>query len=108
MTDEQPARELPQNADDRSVPAPDVAAEGKRLEARRRFLLGGATAISVLVTAKRGSALTWTECAIRIGGPDTQLTHLAPIARNFWGSFAVIGCGPLQNMQSTQASERPP
>jgi hypothetical protein len=107
MANEQPTREIRQKDDDRPAPAPREAAEAKRLEARRRFLLGGTTAVSVLVTAKRGSAVTWTECAVQIGGPDTQLTGLVPIARRFFGSYAVFGCGPMQNMQSTQAAEPP-
>jgi hypothetical protein len=39
------------------------AAEAKRLEARRRFLLGGATAVSMLVTVSRARAFTFSECA---------------------------------------------
>ena len=77
------------------------------MEARRRFLVGGTAAISVLVTPQRGSAATWTECAIQVGGPDTDLTRLVPVARRIFGSFAVIGCGPMQNMQNTQASQPP-
>ena len=107
MTDEQPARARPQRDDDRRAPAPRGGAEAKRLEARRRFLLGGAAAISVVVTPQRGSAVTWTECALQVGGPDSDLTRLVPIARRFFGSFAVVGCGPMQDMQNTQAAPPP-
>ena len=106
MTDRQPGRDPLGREDGRALPAAQAAAEAKRLEARRRFLLGGTSAISVLVTAKRGSAATWTECAVQIGGPDTPLTQWVPIFRNAFGSFA-IGCDPIRSMQSTQASEPP-
>ena len=42
---------------------PRDAAEVKRLEARRRFLLGGATAVAALVTVSRARALSFSECA---------------------------------------------
>jgi hypothetical protein len=63
MTYEQPARELRQGEADSAGATPRDAAEAKRLEARRRFLLGGATAVSVLVTVSRARALTFSECA---------------------------------------------
>lgn len=69
MTDDPPARERPQTDDDRAVPAPREAAEAKRREARRRFLLGGA-ALSGLVTMSpgRAGAVTYSECAATFPG----------------------------------------
>ena len=62
MTDEKPAWDLrPAEVD--SDGASRDSAEAKRLEARRRFLLGGATAVSVLVTVSRARAFTFSECA---------------------------------------------
>jgi hypothetical protein len=63
MTDEQPARDLSQGEDDSIGAAPRHAAEAKRLEARRRFLLGGTTVGSMLVTVSRAKAFTFSECA---------------------------------------------
>jgi len=63
MTYEQPKRVArPGEADSSGATARD-AAEAKRLEARRRFLGGGATAVSVLVTVSRARAFTFSECA---------------------------------------------
>jgi arylformamidase len=63
--DEQPAREMPQRGDDCAVAAHREAAEAKRLEARRRFLLGSGAALSALMTMSpgRGGAATHSECA---------------------------------------------
>ena len=74
MTDEQPPRASPQEADHDAVAAREAAAEAKRLEARRRFLLGGAAAVSNLVTAGRaGAQATWSDCATKY-----NLTFLLP------------------------------
>jgi hypothetical protein len=63
MTYEQPKRVArPGEVDSAGATARD-AAEVKRLEARRRFLAGGATAVSVLVSVSRARAFTFSECA---------------------------------------------
>ncbi len=41
---------------------PQDSAEAKRLEARRRFLLGGAAAIPILVTVNRAKAVGFSVC----------------------------------------------
>jgi hypothetical protein len=63
MTDEQPVRDLRLGEANWAGAEPCDAAEIKRLEARRRFLLGGATAASVLATVSRARAFTFSECA---------------------------------------------
>jgi hypothetical protein len=62
--DEQPPREMPQWGDDCAVAAKREAAEAKRLEARRRFLLGSGAALSALVTTSPGrvGAVAYSEC----------------------------------------------
>jgi len=62
-TDAQPLRDCRNDANDSAVVTPRDAAEVKRLEARRRFLLGGATAVSALVTVSRAEAFTFSDCA---------------------------------------------
>jgi hypothetical protein len=63
MTYEQPARDPRPGEANSAGATPEDAAEAKRLEARRRFLFGGATAVSVLATVSRARALTFSECA---------------------------------------------
>ena len=63
MTYEQPKRVSRRGEADSAGATARDAAETKRLEARRRFLLGGATAVSVLVTVSRARAFTFSECA---------------------------------------------
>lgn len=64
MTERQPEGDRPKEGLDPAVPAPqDQAVEAKRLAARRLFLLGGATAASMVVTVSRARALTFSECA---------------------------------------------
>jgi hypothetical protein len=63
MTYEQPTRDPRPGDADSAGGTPRDAAEAKRLEARRRFLLGGATAASVLVTVSRARAFSFSECA---------------------------------------------
>src|SRR5215217_3623691 len=66
MLDKQPAREMPRWDDDRAVAAHREAAEAKRLEARRRFVvLGSGAALSALVTMSpgRAGAVAHSECA---------------------------------------------
>jgi hypothetical protein len=63
MTYEQPERELRPGEADSAGATPRDSAEAKRLEARRRFLLGGATVVSVLMTVSRARAFTFSECA---------------------------------------------
>ena len=63
MPYEQPEREVRQGEADSAGATLRDSAEAKRLEARRRFLLGGATVVSVLVTVSRARAFTFSECA---------------------------------------------
>src|SRR5262245_33832509 len=63
MTAEQPARDLRQGEEASIGAAPQDAAEAKRLEARRRFLLGGTTAGWMLVTVSRANGFTFSDCA---------------------------------------------
>ena len=56
MMDEHWAREMAQRDDDCAVAAHQDAAEAKRLEARRRFLLGSGGALSAMVTISSGRA----------------------------------------------------
>ena len=54
MTDEQPAREMPQWDEDRAVTAHREAAKAKRSEARGQLLLGSGAALSALMTMSPG------------------------------------------------------
>jgi hypothetical protein len=65
MTDKQPQEELPERRGDACTATSQNSAEAKRLEARRRFLRGGAAALSTLITMSPGrlGAVTVSECA---------------------------------------------
>jgi len=49
MADERPKGEIPRRDDGASDASPQDTMEAKRLEARRRFLLGGAAALPVIL-----------------------------------------------------------
>jgi hypothetical protein len=65
MAHKQPQEEVPGRHGDAGPPTPDLSAEAKRLEARRRFLRGGGAALSTLVTMSPGrlGAVTVSDCA---------------------------------------------
>jgi hypothetical protein len=81
-----------------ALPAREDMAEAKRLAARRRFLLGGAAAVSSLITANRANAQsTWSDCATKY-----NVTFLLP---NFLkGSvFSPVNCdAAMQQLQQMQ------
>ncbi len=62
VADERP-KEVIRRLDD-GVPSstPQDSAEAKRLEARRRLLLGGAAAVPILVTVNRAKAIGFSAC----------------------------------------------
>ena len=87
--DEQPAREMPQQDDDRAIALHREAAGAKRSEARRRFVLGGGAALSALVTISpgRAGAVALSECA---AGMDWMIMSLE--ARNLaYNNVAHVG-----------------
>jgi hypothetical protein len=67
MRGEQPERDPRDRGEAAPRPIFQDPAEAKRLEARRRLLLGGGAAISALVTMSPGrlGAVTYSECAAR-------------------------------------------
>ena len=67
MRDEQPERDRPEGDEAPPSPISQDPSEAKRLEARRRFLLGGGIALTALVTVSPGrvGAITVSECAER-------------------------------------------
>ncbi|MGH6918544.1 MAG: hypothetical protein ACREJ0_12680, partial [Geminicoccaceae bacterium] len=80
---------MDEQPDDRAVAAHRGAAEAKRLEARRRFLLGSGAALSALVTMSPGrvGAVTYAECA---AGMDWMTMSLE--ARNLaYNNVAHVG-----------------
>ena len=62
MTDESPKRGGENSGGEEATPTPQDSAEAKRLKARRRFLLGGATAAPILVTVNRAKAIGFSVC----------------------------------------------
>jgi hypothetical protein len=89
MLDKQPAHEMPHRDDDRAVAAHREAAGAKRLEARRRFVLGGGAALSALVTMspEGAGAVAYAECA---AGMDWMTMSLE--ARNLaYNNVAHVG-----------------
>ena len=62
MVDESPKKGVEKSGGEEANPTPQDAAEAKRLEARRRFLLGGATAAPILVTVNRAKAIGFSVC----------------------------------------------
>ncbi len=94
MADEPGNENDPDRLQDAPVPTPQESVEAKRLLARRRFLLGGATAVSVLFTATRVNAhpITATLCTQRVledFGFDSGAVHA--FIRNNFGYFIDIG-----------------
>ena len=67
VADERPKEVIRRLDDGAPGSAPQGSAEAKRLEARRRFLLGGAAAIPVLVTANRAKAVGVSTCLSQLG-----------------------------------------
>jgi hypothetical protein len=84
MRGEQPERDSPETGDAAPRPISRDPAEAKRLEARRRFLLGGGAAISALVTMSPGrlGAVTYSECAARFPGFPEWSKLVIDIAHN--------------------------
>ena len=84
------------------------SAEAKRLEARRKFLLGGASAVPFLVTFHRAKAATIsvTECVLQLGD-----SGLVDEARAFFGSEIEFldNCDPFifSFQQSPSKSDKP-
>ena len=56
MADERPKGKTPSKDDRTSDASPQDTAEAKRLEARRRFLLGGAAALPLIVIVRAANA----------------------------------------------------
>ena len=84
MADGHPADEVKKRDDGNRRLSPEESEEAKRLEARRKFLLGGAAAIPALLTAKRANAtITLTYCAQMLEQdnpeyPEGSLTIFVP------------------------------
>ena len=72
MVDDRSKEDFSRRGDGVPGSTPQDSAEAKRLEARRRFLLGGATAIPILVTVNRAKAATRSECFSSIDKPDNE------------------------------------
>ena len=75
VADGRPRVNVPKRGDGVLGVMPQESAEAKRLEARRRFLLGGAAAIPMVVTVNLAKAqdeddlLTLSECVAAINDP---------------------------------------
>ena len=75
---------------------PQDSAEAKRLEARRRFLLGGAAAIPTLVTVNRAKAqmLTLSQCVAEF--PNDLVSNDGDLKELFMGA-SVISFGDCKD-----------
>lgn len=62
VADGRSKEDISRRGDGSSGSTPQDSAEAKRLEARRRFLLGGATAAPILVTVNRAKAIGFSVC----------------------------------------------
>ncbi len=62
VADGRSKEDISRRGDGSSGSMPQDSAEAKRLEARRRFLLGGATAAPILVTVNRAKAIGFSVC----------------------------------------------
>ena len=79
MASGRPKEDAPKRYVGDSGIAPQASAEAKRLEARRRFLLGGAAAIPILVTANRAKAVGISTCLSQLGIPSDLQGFSIPI-----------------------------
>ena len=73
MADERPKGDTPRQDDGVPGSTPQRSAEAKRLEARRRFLLGGAAALPVIFTVtelKAGAKVTGESVCLSIFGVE--------------------------------------
>ena len=108
MADGRLKENTPDRDDRASGSTPQEIVEAKRLEARRRFLLGGAAALPVLMTLTRARAapITLTACAAILGVGS----GLAPFLRGFGiNSFIDVGaCSEeepmMQNFMNQQGT----
>jgi hypothetical protein len=100
---EQPERDSPEAGDAAPRPISQDPAEAKRLEARRRFLLGGGAAISALVTMSPGrlGAVTYSECATRF----PELSRLIIDVAHNRGQVGSDQAGPLCQIFGGGAAE---
>ena len=62
VADGRSKEDISRRGDGSSGSTPQYSAEAKRLEARRRFLLGGAVATPILVTVTRANAVGFSRC----------------------------------------------
>ncbi len=62
VADGRSKEDISRRGDGSSGSMPQDSAEAKRLEARRRFLLGGATAAPIVVTVNRAKAIGFSVC----------------------------------------------
>lgn len=74
VADERPKEVIRRLDDGAPGSTPQDSAEAKRLEARRRFLLGGAAAIPILVTVNRAKAKNFSVCMSAFG-KDPGMAH---------------------------------
>ncbi len=70
VADGRSKEDISRRGDGSSGSTPQDSAEAKRLEARRRFLLGGATAAPILVTVNRAKAIGFSVCQSLRGKGD--------------------------------------
>ncbi len=108
MADGRPKENTLDRDDRASGSTPQEIVEAKRLEARRRFLLGGAAALPVLITmtGARAAPITLTACAGILGFGS----GLAPFLRGLgFDSFIDLGvCSEeepmIQNFMNQQGT----
>ena len=77
MADERPKGDTPRQDDGVPGSTPQSSAEAKRLEARRRFLLGGAAALPVIFTVTELKAVetqTGGSVCLSLGGTFKPIT----------------------------------
>ena len=80
VADGRSKEDISRRGDGFSGSTPQDSAEAKRLEARRRLLLGGAAAVPILVTVNRAKAIGFSLCQ-SLRGKDQDPGNPAPGSR---------------------------
>ena len=81
MTDGRPKEDTPRQDDRAPGSTPQMSAEAKRLEARRRYLIGGASALPLMVTigrSRQAFAASENVCQSLLGNPNFDVEDIDP------------------------------
>ncbi len=98
VADGRSKEDISRRGDGSSGSTPQASAEAKRLEARRRLLLGGAAAVPILVTVNRAKAIGFSVCQ-SLRGKDQDPGNPAP------GSPTDFGGGGQECMSGQELQE---